>query len=320
MYRPHHLRPTIIAAAATAVALMVIVGGAAGLLEPQEARWATSGATSEPSSTATGDTATSSRAPGTTDVPTTPAGPTLKRLAAQLTDGPADTTSGAFSYVAVRVWSRLGSMPADGSLPPVRILRIQRWTSGQGIARWVETDVTTGCEPGATSHADGKAVDVLDVPPPQRLEALRRLLYSGRAAGDRQRPVDLLWGYAALAERQAVTRPVRVLALQLVAEVPGTTLREDVRDRAGRPGLEVAALETDGQGMTIRYTLVLDPVTGVLLAAYTGVASPPISPDPKPPAAALHQYQAQVDTDYRLYETAIHTTDTSTPAASCTGP
>ena len=61
-------------------------------------------------------------------------------------------------------------------------------------------------------------------------------------------------------------------------------------------------------------------ILGAAGLSYTGVASPPTSPDPELPAVALRQYQDQVDTDYRLFETAIHTAGSSTPAVGCTGP
>lgn len=152
------------------------------------------------------------------------------------------------------------------------------------------------------------------------MNALRRLLQSGGAADEPNRPVDVLWGYAMLAERQALRRPVRAALLQLLAEVPDLMLREQTRDRAGRPGTALELLYSDDQGMTVRLTLVIDPATGALLAAFTGVAGTPTSPDPNLPADALRQYQAGVDADYRLYDAALYVATTDMPTAGCGGP
>ncbi|MFJ4094192.1 hypothetical protein ACIPYS_21645 [Kitasatospora sp. NPDC089913] len=57
----------------------------------------------------------------------------------------------------------------------------------------------------------------------------------------------------------------RAAVLEWIAGLPGLEITGDVTDRAGRPGVAYSALSSDS-GLPTRYTFVVDPASGSLLA------------------------------------------------------
>jgi hypothetical protein len=110
------------------------------------------------------------------------------------------------------------------------------------------------------------------------------------------------------------------MVLLLLADVPGLLAREQMRDRAGRPSIEVILPYTDTQGTPARYMLAFDPGTGVLLASWTAVTGPSVSPDPQRGPVDLERQRARIDTVYRLYVTSTFASSTETPAGGCPSP
>lgn len=86
----------------------------------------------------------------------------------------------------------------------------------------------------------------------------------------RMGPPRMLLGVADLYEIYPMTAAQRAAVLRLLARVEGITVRDQARDRAGRPGIAVSADHADGK----RETLIFDPLDGRLLAHETSVPVP----------------------------------------------
>ncbi|GAA3835832.1 hypothetical protein GCM10022226_66850 [Sphaerisporangium flaviroseum] len=74
---------------------------------------------------------------------------------------------------------------------------------------------------------------------------------------------------------------VRAAALRLLAGLPTTKVRGSITDPLGRPGIEVTFIKSEGftavfgtdDEVALRYTTILDPHTGTVLAANVAIAA-----------------------------------------------
>lgn len=100
--------------------------------------------------------------------------------------------------------------------------------------------------------------------PPTDLDALRV-----RLAGNR--PVDLMGsvayvdGIGDLLRDRVLLPAERAAVLRVLADLPGIRHDGQTRDRTGRPG-QAFSVDTAGHGLPARYTFVIDPAAGLILA------------------------------------------------------
>ncbi|MEV0944008.1 hypothetical protein AB0I90_27005 [Micromonospora wenchangensis] len=254
--------------------------------------------------------------------PPVPAGPVLTRLAATLTDAPADTTRGGYQYVERRTWYRDLIGPPGPTGWPERIRVDQLWrTDDAAKGRLVSVHLEThGCIPddGESGSWAGRTGDRFDQPPPRQPDALRTHLLIAGGPGE-NRPQDIVGGVAMLYERHALTRPVRAAVLRLLAQQPGLLAQAGVTDRIQRPGTDLILPYTDRSGVPRRDILTIDARSGVLLAARSVITGPIPPQDPRlgPDFPTLIVAEAA---NYRLYVDSRRTPNAHTPAAGCQQP
>ncbi|MDG6100503.1 hypothetical protein Daura_03875 [Dactylosporangium aurantiacum] len=194
----------------------------------------------------------------------------LQLTAATLVTAPADTLTGEFTYVRLYEWASDMTAGADQvGRTTMRVSMSESWFAADGSAATITTTFPDGTAspgpnvpggrterehaptgawhnrfPGEPSSDPQTLAGQLDLVQPARVGVQARI----RALAD-------------IAREYALSCPVRAAALLVLAQSP-VIWRGDVTDRAGRTGVAVSIDSTDGVS---RETLVLDPVTGVLL-------------------------------------------------------
>jgi hypothetical protein len=170
--------------------------------------------------------------------PGTPARPYLLALADKAERQPPPARAGRYHYVRTEGWN---AWTASREVS-------EWWLATDGSARVGEKRLGPGAIPGYQAE-----------PLPAEPGALRDRL---RRAADPDR--ELLLAAVASVWRAKVVEPGESAAmLRLLAGEPGVLYRGGVTDRGGREGLAFTADLDDG---TVRRVVVLDPVTGALLA------------------------------------------------------
>ncbi|MFI2664148.1 hypothetical protein [Micromonospora carbonacea] len=188
--------------------------------------------------------------------PTT-AGPVLRDLAAQMTTAPCDHVHGRFNHVWFRQWGFSG-----------RVQEILRWfdQDGSGAA------LATRYPPERTAvnrqwwRPGQHLYDTFGWPVPRidtyrDADLLRHAMNITSQSADND-PAEAVLGLIDLASWHSPYETGRHTALTILADLPHLTAYPAVADRAGRVGVGVAAVDTDGY----RYLLILHPATGEALA------------------------------------------------------
>jgi hypothetical protein len=188
---------------------------------------------------------------------------TLVELASRAEGQPSPPGSGPYSYVHTRGWYSATAQMTDGRLLDARVQETERefWVAADGSGRIEETRDGRrsrmsgvygrgGLYPGPLAEAPA------GVPAHVALRQSRSPL-----------PVGWIKDMESLWQVQTVTPALQASLLRHLATQPGLRLAK-ITDRAGRPGLAVSADDpSSGSGCRSRHVLVLDPETGMLLAA-----------------------------------------------------
>lgn len=187
------------------------------------------------------------------------AGDLLTELAARAQAQPPAPGSGPYHYVHTRSWSLGTDMTTDMKLLGWRIEKTEReqWSSGDGsgrILQWGETPDMSLDKKYKPGEMDGTLLT-------GSTEALRARLAAqnpGRTPAGWFRTVESVWN------RQVVSPQLQSALLRNLATQPGVTVPGMTTDRAGRKGIAFSVVDSD-ETPVMRYVMVLDPDTGMLL-------------------------------------------------------
>ncbi len=260
----------------TLLAGMALIGPAASSLASARA---------EPDAAAD-QTPRSPSAAASTSAPTTAA--RLRALADTIQAGPGDTQTGPYNYHHIRRWilDTTGTPAPRPNTPAVFAVEIRRWSADDGSGRIVETQLgpdyqligadpnhrSTDAEfaaapPVPTDYPAGNLGSPIHPPLATDPQALARQLATADPLPDGPRSTPLT--IDALYASYYLSRPVRAAALRVLADVAGLTYHQAAADRLGRIGVAVS-LEHRNR----RYTLILDPANGQLLASQQQLIAP----------------------------------------------
>lgn len=187
-----------------------------------------------------------------------PARPWLRALAKAIATSPCDLVQGAYAYVQTREW-----VIAKPGAAGTALLQDEHWLAADGSGRStsvttrlpaVENPPTDETFPAGASFVDSAPLDADPGALATRLDSITPF-----ASG----PQAVLRALADVNQWQAPGRDVRAAAVTVLADADGLSYHGFVTDRAGRPGIAVAALSANGAS---RDLILLDPHTGDLLA------------------------------------------------------
>lgn len=187
-----------------------------------------------------------------------PARPRLRALAQAVTASACDRADGPYAYVQLREWA-IGNTAATGTA----VLQYEHWLAADGSGR--STSVTTRVPADENPPTDetfppgAGLVDPAPLSDDPGILAARLNSIDAFARG----PQSVLRALAEVNQWMAPGRDVRATALTVLADTDRLTYHGTVTDRAGRPGLAIAALSNNGG---TRDLILLDPHTGELLA------------------------------------------------------
>jgi hypothetical protein len=191
-----------------------------------------------------------------------PARPALRALAASITADRCDT-GGRYGYVQLRQWVTDTRADHGRTDLTTAVLQHEHWLAADGSGR--ATAVTTRT-PAAenpptddTFPAGGSPIDAGPLPT-DPVAAAARLNHATPLAAGPQAPLRAI---ADVNQWLAPGRDARAALLGVLRDTDGLTYHGRVADRAGRPGVAVAAISTNA---TERDLLIIDPANGNLLA------------------------------------------------------
>lgn len=143
----------------------------------------------------------------------------------------------------------------------------ESWISADGAGR----TVTTVEDPGKGAHRENERHGPGELAGNQDLRILSaddRLLSEQLAPGHpaQNGPAERLVAIKDIYGQVPVPPAVRAAILRYLAATPTLTATGTVTDRAGRAGLAFS-LDSDYSGLPTRYTLIIDPSDGRLLAS-----------------------------------------------------
>jgi hypothetical protein len=287
---PEPLRRRWIGPAAAAVAVLLTASVAAIVLAP-------------PGS----DSASSADAANSPTPPADAAGP-LIAMADLLEATPADATRGAYHYTHIELWARadteiIGFLTESWQLQNGSKNEFTKRLPGQSArtfdmaqigVRSVFDKVTA--EPSFLSAAEVESFLERHGPPPGNPTELGRIIDSQNggtpltvpcppACDLTIRPMVFFDAITSLYRETYLDRDARAALLRLIAGQRGVTFHGEVVDRSGRSAIRVAANEGG-----VRFSLLFDRNTGVLLASERGV-----------PGFVLDSYSLYLTSDQRDY-------------------
>lgn len=188
---------------------------------------------------------------------------TLVELAARAVGQPPPPGFGPYSYIHTRGWHPATAQMTDGRILDARVEETERefWVAADGSGRIEETrdgrrTRTSGLYGPGGLHPGPSAAVPAGVPAHVALRQSRSPL-----------PVGCIEDMRSLWLIQTVTPELQAGLLRHLGTRSGLRL-EETSDRAGRKGLAVSADDPPSRsGYRSRHVLVLDPETGMLLAA-----------------------------------------------------
>lgn len=190
----------------------------------------------------------------------------LEQIAARTARLPDDTGSGPYAHLLSRGWNLFTSVDGRRVTSKVVPQLTESWISADGAGR----SVTTIEEPGKRPRRAEQRNDPGGLAGTRDLTSLSsddRVLAEQLAQGhpDQNGPAERLVAIKDTYGQVPVPPPVRAGLLRYLAQTPTLTATGTVTDRAGRPGVAFS-LDSDYSGLPTRYTVIIDPDTGKLLA------------------------------------------------------
>jgi len=190
----------------------------------------------------------------------------LDEIAARTAALPDDVGSGPVAYTEQRSWSLHtsveGGRVTSGNVEQYR----QSWTDAEGAGRWVREDVRQG------RTVDREEIDLAPGESsymwPQRSLSADPTVLAGQLEQGHpvaNGPAERLVAITDAVQEQPLSLAVRAQMLTYLAQTPGLRLEGAVQDRAGRDGIGVS-VDSDYSGLPTRYTVIVDPRDGRILA------------------------------------------------------
>ena len=180
---------------------------------------------------------------------------------------PDDNGTGRYAHLVTRTWSLFTSVDGKRVTSAVVPQRTESWIGPDGAGRTVTTVERPGRSPrrDAQEYRSGQLAADADL---RSLSADDRVLAEQleRSHPVENGPAERLVAIKDTYGQVPVPPVVRAALLRYLAATPTLTATGTVTDRAGRKGVAFS-LDSDYSGLPTRYTLIIDPDTGKLLAS-----------------------------------------------------
>ncbi|GIE78752.1 hypothetical protein Aph02nite_47020 [Actinoplanes philippinensis] len=203
----------------------------------------------------------------------------LTAIAAKAAAAPDPARVGDYEHLVIQSWGLWTQVDGEYVRSAVIPSRLESWrgpdNSGRRATRFEEPQFSStgrewlwraqnlfgdGLDPTSEDYRAGQFPAMwADLPPTGDVDAW---LHVGHPRENG--PYETIVAVTDLARERLLTPAVRAAVLRVVAQLPGLTLDGSVTDRAGRTGTAFS-VTTDHSGLPTRHTLIVDPVTGVLL-------------------------------------------------------
>ena len=191
----------------------------------------------------------------------------LEQIAARTAALPADTGTGRYAHLVTDGWSLWTTVDGKRVTSEVVPQSGESWTAEDGSGRVVETTEEPGERPRREDTRYGPGEQYAD-PALRSLSAdddeLRRQLEVGHPVANG--PAERLVAVEDTVRAVPLQPAVRAALLRYLAATRGLSVTGAVTDRAGREGIAFS-LDSDYSGLPTRYTVVVDPGDGRVLAS-----------------------------------------------------
>lgn len=180
---------------------------------------------------------------------------------------PDDTGTGRYAHLTSRGWNLWTSVDGKRVTSQVVPVRTESWISADGAGR----TITTIEAPGRRAEPKDERFGPGELAGSQALRSLSSddlLLAQQLALGHpaQNGPAERLVAIKDTYNQVPVPPAVRAAIVRYLAATPTLTATGTVTDRAGRTGLAFS-VDSDYSGLPTRYTLIVDPSNGQLLAS-----------------------------------------------------
>jgi hypothetical protein len=211
-----------------------------------------------------------------------PAGDRLHELAAVAAAASDTSTAGVVEHLRLDTWSLHSIVEGQRTTSAVVPVEVESWrrpdNSGRLVHRYGRPQFTSAQHrqawqnegsPGAhtpvrrTDFPPGKFPALWPGRPPS--DAAQLALWLQRGDPSASGPAASITAVTDLVRERVLTAAEHAAVLRYLAQVPGIEFDGTVTDRAGRRG-EAFSVESADSGLPTRYTLVIDPATGRILA------------------------------------------------------
>jgi hypothetical protein len=187
---------------------------------------------------------------------------TASRVAALASTG----SVGRYAYVRTESWNLSTSVSEGVASSRIVPERREQWIANDGSGRIKITTIGQGSQrqPGSDESfpAGGLSLSWPIGSLPSDKASLERVLRADHP--DDNGPAERLIAIADAYRQLPIDPPARAAMLTYLAETRGLTLRGNVTDRLGRPGVGLS-VDSDFAGLPTRYTLIFDASDGRLL-------------------------------------------------------
>ncbi len=136
-------------------------------------------------------------------------------------------------------------------------LKMRNWYLHSQVSEGTESEVIPEVTEVSRRHAPSAR-------PPADAETLKGWLYRENPP-DRVGPIKTYLAVTDLLRDRVLLPRERAAVLRIISGLPELRYEGETHDRAGRPG-QAYSLDSDYSGLPTRYTLIVDPTNGVILA------------------------------------------------------
>lgn len=191
----------------------------------------------------------------------------LQQFAARTASLPDTTGQGGYAHTVRRGWDVFTAVDGQRVMSAVVPQQTEAWVRDDGSGRTVTTTLRGGQPSGGNSH-DERPGELALMWPLRSLSAKDKVLAAQLERGHptSNGPAERLVAIKDAYQNMPLTPAVRAAVLRYLSAPPGLTVNGNVIDRAGRRGIGFS-IDSAYSGLPTRYTLIIDPSDGKLLAS-----------------------------------------------------